>query len=86
LPAKPPTFAEQVEPLLNRLRQLGVVEYALERWGDGGKLYRFRCEMPLSAVADMTQQFEAVADDPQTTVEQVVAEVSQWQLSQHSGL
>jgi hypothetical protein len=85
LPARPATFAEQVEPLLTRLRQLGVVEYALERWGEGGKLYRFRCEMPVGASA-LTQQFEAVADDPQATVEQVVTEISQWQLSQHAGM
>jgi hypothetical protein len=85
LPARPASFAERVEPLLVRLRQLGVVEYALERWGEGGKLYRFRCEMPVGASA-LTQQFEAVADDPQATVEQVVAEISQWQVSQHGGM
>ena len=83
---KPPTFAERVEPLLAELRQLGVAEYALERWGDSGKLYRFRCEMPLRASAQLTQQFEAVAADPQLSVEQVVAEVSQWQLTQRVGL
>src|SRR5688572_25462682 len=83
-PAKPPSFQEQVEPLLAQLRQFGVIEYALERWGDGGKLYRFRCEMPLGASDQFTQQFEAVAADPQVSVEQVVAEVSQWQLTHRS--
>jgi hypothetical protein len=83
-PAQPPSFQEQVEPLLAQLRQFGVIEYALERWGDGGKLYRFRCEMPLGASDQFTQQFEAVAADPQVSVEQVVAEVSQWQLTHRS--
>jgi hypothetical protein len=74
-----PTFAERVEPLLARLREFGVVAYDLEPWGTTGKLYRFHCEMPLGASAQLTQQFEAVADDPQATVEQVVAQVAQWQ-------
>jgi hypothetical protein len=84
IPAKPASFQEQVEPLLAQLRQFGVIEYALERWGDGGKLYRFRCEMPLGASDQFTQQFEAVGADPQMSVEQVVAEVSQWQLTHRS--
>jgi hypothetical protein len=85
-PTSASTFAQHVEPLLAQLRQLGVVEYALERWGDGGKLYRFHCEMPLGVEGALTQQFEAVADDPQRSVEQVVAQVSQWQLSQRVGM
>ena len=80
-----PTFEERLEPLLARLRELGVVEYALERWGDSGTLYRFHCEMPLAASAQLTQQFEAVADDPQQSIEQVVAQVSEWQLAQQRG-
>jgi len=79
------SLAERVEPLLARLRHLGVVGYALERWGDGGQLYRFRCEMPITASAELTQEFEAVAADPQSTVEQVVAEVANWQLVQQGG-
>ena len=83
----PVTLAERVEPLLTQLRQLGVAEYALERWGGDGKLYRFHCEMPLGAGAELTQQFEAVTADPQASVEQVVAEVSRWRLSrQVSGM
>jgi hypothetical protein len=43
--------------------------------------------MPLAASAQMTQQFEAVADDPQATVEQVVAQVAQWQIeTQRAGM
>jgi hypothetical protein len=78
---KPLSFAERVEPLLARLRQLGASEYALEHWGDGGKLYRFHCEMPLPASPQLTQQFDAVAADPQATVERVVADVASWQIA-----
>jgi len=84
IPPPAATFAERVEPLLAKLRQLGVAEYALERWGDGGTLYRFHCEMPLGESDEFTQQFEAVAVDPQLSVEQVVAQVSQWQLTHRS--
>jgi hypothetical protein len=68
------------------LRQLGAVEYALDHWGEAGNLYRFHCEMPVGAT-QLTQQFEAIAADPQNSVEQVVAEVTSWQLSrQTSGM
>ncbi len=82
----PPTLADRLDPLLARLRHLGAIEYALEHWGEGGKLYRFHCEMPVGAT-QLTQQFEAVAADPQKSVEQVLAEVGSWQLSrQTSGM
>jgi hypothetical protein len=81
LPApKAPTFAERVEPLLARLRQLGVVAYDLELFGNSGNLYRFHCEMPLGVDAHVTQQFEAVAADPQESVAEVVAQISQSQV------
>lgn len=70
-----------LEPLLARLRELGVAEYALERWGASGELYRFHCEMPLGSGEGFTQQFEAVAADPRATVEQVVSEVASWRLA-----
>jgi hypothetical protein len=80
------TLADRLDPLLARLRQLGAIEYALEHWGEGGKLYRFHCEMPVGATP-LTQQFEAVTSDPQKSVEQVLAEVGSWQLSrQTSGM
>ena len=79
VPPKSPTFAQRVEPLLAKLREFGVVAYDLEPWGASGTLYRFHCEMPLGASDQLTQQFEAVAENPQATIEQVVAQVAQWQ-------
>jgi hypothetical protein len=85
-PARLLTLADRLEPLLARLRQLGAIEYALEHWGEGGKLYRFHCEMPVGATP-LTQQFEAVTADPQKSVEQVLAEVGSWQTArQTSGM
>jgi hypothetical protein len=84
--ARPLTLADRLDPLLARLRQLGAIEYALEHWGEGGKLYRFHCEMPVGATP-LTQQFEAVTADPQKSIEQVLADVSSWQLArQTSGM
>lgn len=85
-PREPSTLEERVEPWLTQLRQFGVAEYALERWGGDGKLYRFHCEMPVIG-SSLTQQFEAVAANPEASIEQVVTEVSRWRLArQASGM
>jgi hypothetical protein len=70
-----------LEPLLEQLRRLGAATYVLEPWGSGQKLFRFQCEMPIAEGDAMTQQFEAIAADPAVTVQQVVAEVSTWQVA-----
>jgi len=69
----------QVEPLLAKLRELGVSQYRLEKWGNTGQMYRFCCAMPLAQSDEVTRQFEAVSDSPETSIEQVVGEVSVWQ-------
>jgi len=74
-----PRLSEQVEPLLVRLRGLGVSQYSLEKWGDSGQMYRFCCAMPLAQSDEVTRQFEAVTYNPKTSIEQVVVEVSHWQ-------
>lgn len=82
----PPALAEQMEPLLMELRRLGALEYALEPWGADGRLFRFRCEMPLAAGDRATEQFEAIAPDPRATVQQVVADVSSWHAARVAGI
>ncbi len=72
-------LAEQMEPLLERLRALGSTEYSLEPWGREGEFFRFRCAMPLAQDKQFTQQFEAVAETPRASIEQVVSEVTRWQ-------
>jgi hypothetical protein len=74
-------LARRVEPLLARLRELGVAAYALEPWGGDRRLFRFHCEMPLAGSDAITQQFEAIAADPQQSVAQVVADVTNWHAS-----
>ncbi len=82
LPSTIPTaLAEQMEPLLERLRALGSTQYSLEPWGREGKFFRFCCAMPLAQDRQFTQQFEAVAETPRASIEQVVSEVTRWQTS-----
>ena len=77
--AVPAGLAEQAAPLLERLRALGPTEYSLEPWGRQGEFFRFRCSMPLTPGHEATRQFEAVAESPLASIEQVVGEVTHWQ-------
>ena len=72
------SLSEQVEPLLVKLRGLGAAQYSLEKWGDAGRMYRFCCAMPLAQSKEVTRQFEAISEDPRTSIQQVLAEVSHW--------
>ena len=84
-PEMPPsTLKERLKPLLQQLEQYGVAGYEMHRWGSDGNLYRFQCEMPLAG-GSLTQQFEAVAANPEASVEQVIAEVSEWRLARQAG-
>lgn len=81
-PASPEIeLARRVEPLLAKLKELGVASYALEPWGGQRRLYRFHCEMPLAGNDQVTEQFEAISADAQQAVTQVVADVAQWHAS-----
>lgn len=71
----------EMETHLSLLKKLGVAQYALEKWGAG---YRFKCAIPLGDSPDFTQQFEAIASDPLSTVRQVVGEVTSWQNARHT--
>lgn len=77
-PTEPATmpFEQRVAPLLAELKHRGVIAYDLEPWGEGGRMFRFRCEMPLLPGGQATEQFEAVAADPQQSIEQVATQVA----------
>lgn len=83
--AMPAGLAEHVEPMLERLRALGPTEYSLEPWGRQGEFFRFRCAMPLTPDHEVTRQFEAVAETPLASIEQVVGEVTHWQTARLGG-
>ena len=74
-PEAPPdrfTFIQQ------RLRELGATYYVLESWGDQGRLYRFRCRMPVAGSANYTRHFEATDADALTAMGKVLADVEAW--------
>lgn len=71
-------IAARVEPWLAQLRSLGVAAYALEPWGGEQRMYRFHCEMPLTPGGQATEQFEAIAAEPEATVRQVASDVASW--------
>jgi len=79
-----PTLEERVAPLLERLRTLGASDYSLEKWGNDGQLYRFCCAMPLSADDHLSQQFEAVNVEPGESIQEVLTEVTNWQMARSS--
>ena len=68
----------QAKPLLEQLRSMGATEYQLQQWGGQGQFYRFRCSMSLAEGEQLTQQFEAITDNPLVSIEQVVGEVTAW--------
>ena len=71
-------MTQQLDPLLVQLRAFGAAEYSLQRWGPDAVMYRFHCDMPLAAGAQLTEQFEAIASTPQAAVQQVLHEVAAW--------
>jgi hypothetical protein len=60
------------------LQQLGAVEYTLEKWGDSGRLYRFRCLVAFDSSPGNRRHFEAVDEDGARAVEEVVRQVRLW--------
>ena len=80
LVAQPDSSLEnQLEPHLSVLRSLGASEYALEEWGEEGRLFRFRCKVAIGSSDDWTKHFEAVSEDALSAILEVVGEVSSWQ-------
>jgi hypothetical protein len=60
------------------LQELGAVEYALEKWGESGKLYRFACLVAAAPTDACWRHFEAVDKDGGRAVERVLQQVRTW--------
>ena len=79
----PPTSAEPShmaawQEMASALQQLGALEYALEKWGDSGELYRFRCLAAVPGTTSYQRHFHAVDGDGGRAVERVVEQVREW--------
>ena len=77
LPPQPSPVAVVVRELSDR----GVSDYALTKWGDSGRFYRFRCSLPWAGGVGSSMQFEAISDDPASAAQQVLTQVDQWQVA-----
>jgi hypothetical protein len=79
------SLQEQLAPFLQQLRDQGAIEYALEKWGNEGQLYRFRCDLPLAESDQLTRQFEAIHHEPRESIAQVLAKVTTWRAARLNG-
>jgi hypothetical protein len=79
----PAGVADRLPPLFSRLEALGVTDPQLAPWGLSGQMYRFCCRASWAGTPAFTRHFEAVAAEPLSAVEQVVAKVEAWRNIQH---
>jgi hypothetical protein len=73
---------ERLKMLLAELAKLDVQEPQLAPWGTGGQLYRFCCRATWGGSTQFSRHFESVAAEPETAVEQVLAQVDAWRTSE----
>ena len=63
------------------LQEMGATEYALERWGAAGRLFRFRCVVTVGEGALCRRHFSAIDESELSAITRVVDEVRCWQAS-----
>jgi len=78
-PTTPPDGAESLVHLQEEIQALGAVYLTVEREGD-----RFECRslFPLAPQSSYQKAFSAIGSTPQAAMEQVLAEVRNWQRAQ----
>lgn len=82
----PAGVTDRLPPLLSRLEELGATDPQLAPWGSSGEIYRFCCRATLADTPGFSRHFEAVAAEPLSAVEQVVAKVEAWRATQRDGV
>ncbi|MDR2642187.1 MAG: hypothetical protein LBC74_05280 [Planctomycetaceae bacterium] len=79
--------------IVKELQQLGATYYCLEKWGDQGELFRFRCyvnlpNMPLENKSNQPNNyryqkfFQHIGNDQINVMEHVIGEIKKWKNSQ----
>ena len=68
----------QFRSIEQQLRAWGATYYLLEHWSNQGPLYRFHCRMSIDGLKYYNQHFEAVADDPEAAMHDVLQQVRAW--------
>lgn len=70
--------AANADALLSRLRSLGAVEVEVKPWGATGQTYRCACRMASPSNPTLERNFDAVAANAKSAVEQVLADIEEW--------
>lgn len=73
-----------VGQVFDELKKRGVSRCSLDPWGDNGEFYRCYCEAPLGGDSVFTRHFESVSTDPAEAAQDVLRQVSEWQMASNS--
>jgi hypothetical protein len=74
----------RLSSLYSRLEELGTSKPQLSSWGIDGRMYRCQCRAALADNSSAARHFEAVAVEPFAAVQQLLAKVEAWRLTQRS--
>ncbi len=80
-PATPPQGVGPIENetalanLQQRLQARGAVYYRMEHWGNDGRLFRFYCDTAVAGQPGVTRHWEAISEDPNTAMLQVLSQI-----------
>jgi hypothetical protein len=77
-PASSSPAERRIQTLLARLTALDVQDPQLVPWGGSGQLFRCHCRASWGQSPQFSRIFESVAPEPETAVEQVVAQIDAW--------
>lgn len=70
---------DQLNYVLDRLRQLGATYYLLETCGNEKREFRFYCKMAVGGNRGMTQPFWCIDSEPLKAMTAVLQQVQDWQ-------
>jgi hypothetical protein len=78
IPTHPAAQVAGADVLLGRLRSLGAVDVDLKPWGATGQAYRCACRLASPANPTLERNFDAIATDAKSAVEQVLTDIECW--------
>ena len=84
VPAIPTASGADLSPqqhfprLASELQSLGVTYSRLEKWGDRGELYRFRCYVAVEEPYRCHKYFQDIDRDEIRVMERVIAQIKAW--------
>jgi len=71
--------------LHDELKQLGVTACQLTYWGNERNMFRFSCQVPVSEQnPNAVRTFQSIRHDANQSIQEVIDQVRQWQLSRNA--